>query len=157
MTNRCKNVVTISNDDREVINPIADAFERDELFGAFISCPKEFQKSTSLKPNDGSLKRWRRSTALKIGTCGAWIIGVPNWDTGRSHGRLTVVHPMKIKLDVKTAWTPPISIFDRWVDLGCHVRARFEPEMDVAGTYVDKSVNAIRLARVRNEASRMNM
>jgi hypothetical protein len=39
------------------------------------------------------------------------------------------------------------------------VRARFcEPEMDVAGTYVDdKSVNAIRVARVRNEASRMKM
>jgi hypothetical protein len=34
------------------------------------------------------------------------------------------------------------TVFDRWVDLRCHVRAQFcEPEWDVAGTYVDKRVN----------------
>jgi hypothetical protein len=77
------------------------------------------------------------------------------WDTARSHGTLTVVRPTKIKLDVKTAWTPPIPVFDRWVDLGCHVRAQFcEPEWDVAGTYVNKSVNVIRSHVSKNKASR---
>jgi hypothetical protein len=158
MTNWCKNLVTISNDNREVIKAIADAFERDELFDVFIPCPKELEKLTSLKPNDALVKK----IVAKYGAEDWYLWRLDNWgtkwDTGRSHGTLTVVRPTKIKLVVKTAWTPPIPIFDRWVDLGCRVRARFwEPEMDVADTYVDKSVNAIRLARVRNEASRMKM
>ena len=41
MTNRCENLVTISNDDRKVIKEIENAFERDEHSNAFIPCPTE--------------------------------------------------------------------------------------------------------------------
>lgn len=158
MTNWCKNLVSISNDDWKVIKEIENAFERDKLLDAFIPCPKELEELTSLKANDASVTKM----VAKYGAEDWYLWRLDNWgtkwDTRRSRGTLTVVRPTQIKLDVKTAWTPPIPVFDRWVDLGCHVRTRFcEPEMDVAGTYVDKSVNAIRLARVRNEASRMKM
>ena len=41
MTNWCKNLVTISNDDRKVIKEIENAAERDELLNAFLPCPTE--------------------------------------------------------------------------------------------------------------------
>ena len=41
MTNSCKNLVTISNDDRKAIKEIENAAERDELLNAFLACPKE--------------------------------------------------------------------------------------------------------------------
>jgi hypothetical protein len=40
MTNWCQNLMTISNDDRRVME-IENAFERDELLNAFIPCPTE--------------------------------------------------------------------------------------------------------------------
>ena len=43
MTNWCENLVTISNDDRDVIKAIENAFLRDELLHAFIPCPKELR------------------------------------------------------------------------------------------------------------------
>ena len=142
MTNWCKNLVTISNDDRKVIKEIENAFERDELLNAFIPRPKELEELTNLKPNDELVKKM----VAKYGAEDWYVWRLDHWgtkwDTGRSHGTLTIVRPTKLKLDVKTAWTPPIPVFDRWVDLGCHVRAQFcEPEWDVAGTYVDKRVD----------------
>ena len=47
MTNWCENLVTISNDDRDVIKAIENAFLRDELLHAFIPCPKELESLTS--------------------------------------------------------------------------------------------------------------
>ena len=142
MTNWCKNLVTIANDDRDVVKAIVNAFERDRLLDAFIPCPKELEQFASLQPNEGFTKRMVK----KYGAEDWYLWRLDNWgtkwDTRRSRGTLTVVRPTQIKLDVKTAWTPPIPVFDRWVDLGCHVRAQFsEPEWDVAGTYVDKRVD----------------
>ena len=151
MTNWCKNLVTISNDDRKVIKEIENAFKRDKLLDAFIPCPTELEELTSLKPNDELVKKM----VAKYGAEDWYLWRLDHWgtkwDTGRSHGTLTIVRPTKIKLDVKTAWTPPIPVFDRWVDLGCHVRAQFcEPEWDVAGTYVDKRVDVIRHPKPRS-------
>ena len=156
MTNWCENLVTISNDDRDVIKAIENAFLRDELLDAFIPCPKELESLTSLKPNDGLVKKM----VAKYGAEDWYLWRLDNWgtkwDTGQSHGTLMVVRPTKIKLDMKTAWTPPVPVFDRWVDLGCHVRAQFcEPEMNVAGTYFDKCINVMRLPRLKNKASPM--
>jgi len=158
MTNWCKNQLTISNNDRDVIKEIANAFERNRLLDAFIPCPKELEKVTGMKPNDELAKKMMK----KYGAEDWYLWRLDNWgtkwDTGRSHGTLTVVRPTKIQLDVATAWTPPIPIFDRWVDLGCHVRARFcEPEFNVAGTYIDKRINAICLPRLRVNASPARM
>ena len=44
MTNWCKNQLTISNNDWDVIKEIVNAFERDRLLDAFIPCPKELKK-----------------------------------------------------------------------------------------------------------------
>jgi hypothetical protein len=118
MTNWCENLVTIANDDRDVVKAIVNAFEQDKLFDAFVPCPKELEKCASLQPNEGFTKRMVK----KYGAEDWYLWRLDNWgtkwDTGRSHGTLTVVRPTKIKLDVKTAWTPPIPVFDRWVDLG---------------------------------------
>ena len=145
MTNWCENLVTISNDDRDVIKAIETAFLRDELFDAFIPCPKELESLTSLKPNDALVKKM----VAKYGAEDWYLWRLDNWgtkwDTGISYGTISFDHSTTIELDVETAWTPPIPVFDRGVDLGCHVRAQFcEPEWDVAGTYVDKCVDVIR-------------
>jgi hypothetical protein len=78
MTNWCKNLVTISNDDRKVIKEIENAFERDKLLDAFIPCPKELEELTSLKPNDALVTKMVAKYGAEIGTCGGWTIGVPN-------------------------------------------------------------------------------
>jgi len=57
MTNWCKNLVTISNDDQKVIEKIENAFHRNKLFDAFIPCPTELEELTSLKPNDALVRK----------------------------------------------------------------------------------------------------
>ena len=153
MTNWCENLVTIYNEDRDVIKSIENAFLRDELLDAFIPCPKELEYLTSLKPNDGLVKKM----VAKYGAEDWYLWRLDNWvtkwDTGRSYGTVSVDRPTKIELEVDTAWTPPIPVFDRWVDLGCQVRAQFcEPEWDVAGTYVNKCVNVIRPKSFKNQS-----
>ena len=106
---------------------------------------------TSMKPNDALVKKM----VAKYGAEDWYLWRLDHWgtkwDTGRSHGTLIVVGPTKIKLDVKTAWTSPIPVFDCWVDLGCHVRAQFcEPEWGVAGSYVDKRVDVLDRRRVKS-------
>lgn len=152
MTNWCKNQLTISNNDWDVIKEIVNAFERDRLLDAFIPCPKELEKVTGMKPNDKLAKKMMK----KYGAEDWYLWRLDNWgtkwDTGRSHGTLAVIGPTQIQLDVATAWTPPIPVLDRWVDLGCHVRAQFcEPEFNVAGTYIDKRISAICLSRLKTK------
>ena len=94
-----------------------------------------------MKPNDKLAKKMMK----KYGAEDWYLWRLDNWgtkwDTGRSHGTLAVIGPTQIQLDVATAWTPPIPVLDRWVDLGCHVRAQFcEPEFNVVGTYIDKRI-----------------
>ena len=78
MTKWCQNLVTISNEDRDVIEAIESAFGRDELLNAFLPCPKELEELTSLKPNDALAKKMMAKYGAKIGTCGVWTTGVPN-------------------------------------------------------------------------------
>ena len=111
MTNWCENLVIIYNEDRDVIKSIENAFLRDELLDAFIPCPKELEYLTSLKPNDGLVKKM----VAKYGAEDWYLWRLDNWgtkwDTGQSYGTVSVGHPTKIELDVETAWTPPIPVF----------------------------------------------
>jgi hypothetical protein len=58
MTNWCKNLVTIANDDRDVVKAIVNAFEQDKLFDAFVPCPKELENVRACSRTRGSLKGW---------------------------------------------------------------------------------------------------
>ena len=88
----------------KVIKEIENAFKRDELLNAFIPCPKELEELTNLKPNDELVKKM----VAKYGAEDWYVWRLDHWgtkwDTGRSHGTLTIVRPTKLKLDVKTAW-----------------------------------------------------
>ena len=75
MTKWCQNLVTISNEDRDVIEAIESAFERDELLNAFIPCPTELEELTSLKPNDGLVKK----IVAKYGAEDWYLWRLDNW------------------------------------------------------------------------------
>jgi hypothetical protein len=108
------NDVTVSHQDRKMIRRliIIRGFKRDRLFSEFISFPK---------------------TLMEWGTAG---------DVGRADRSLRIVDPHTIKLEFETRWTPPIPVFDFWVDIGCQVRGEFfqEPDGDLSGAYKNKRI-----------------
>jgi hypothetical protein len=136
MPNWCLNKIVISNEDRKVIKRIIKAFNRGTLFNDFIPCPTNSRQlrselmanPTSRKFADQGMPLWFAWRIVNWGT---------KWDSGQQHGTLKQVSPTKIVLDVGTANTPPLSMLDHWVSLGCKVRDEFwrEPDCALEGTY----------------------
>jgi hypothetical protein len=151
MPDWCHNDITVTHEDPKVVRRFVLAFKKGKLFDEFIPCPKELLSIKSPCPNKRIAKRM-------IQQCGApdwygWRLlnWGTKWDVGRPQGDgLSVVKPGKIHLSVDTAWSPPIAVFDYWVDIGCDVRAKFsEPANEVKGTYKNKFIAAKNDAGIR--------
>jgi hypothetical protein len=140
MPDFCLNNVTVTNNNPRVIERFVRAFDEVKLFDEFIPLPDGL-KDAEYTADEGEVKRRIKKFGAK--DCHEWRTRNwgTKWDTGRIlNNRLDIIEPGKIKITMETAWAPPIPVFDHWVDIGCHVRARYSYPNEGTGTYDDKLI-----------------
>ena len=146
MPNWCLNRVTVSNRNVRIINEIIRAWYSGDLLEEFVHCLENDAVANEAPNATANRSRtfhftshpeyWRR-----------W--GVQHW--GRSWNRfvednhLEIVSPTKVRLTCETRWSPPLDLFDRWVDLKCNVRAWFSVfETGLTGGYANRAIASLR-------------
>ena len=125
MPNHTDNRVILSHDDSQQIDMIYNIMNTDDtpLCQTLIPMPKALEGTQGLSdsPNwyDWRLQNW--------GT---------KWDVYETH--CTRIDANTLQLTFYTAWSPPIPVFDKLVDMGFEVNARYLDEgWMYAGEYVD--------------------
>ena len=115
MPNHTDNRVILSHDDSQMIDDIYNVMNTEdaELCNHLIPMPKELEGTTSPSdtPNwyDWRLENW--------GT---------KWDVYET--RCDRIDANTLQLYFYTAWSPPIPVFDKLVDMGFEVNARYLDE-----------------------------
>ena len=125
MPNHTDNRVILSHDDSQQIDMIYNIMNADDtpLCQTLIPMPKALEGTQGLSdsPNwyDWRLQHW--------GT---------KWDVYETH--CTRIDANTLQLTFYTAWSPPIPVYDKLVDMGFEVNARYLDEgWMYAGEYVD--------------------
>jgi len=124
MPNWCMNNLTISHDDKAMVQKFADAYNSGEVCNSFIPKPENL--------NDD---------AFAIDGWYVWCVN--NWGTKWDFGKDEYEDPAKVEngevsISFNTAWSPPIPFYDYLTGLGYKVRASyFEPGCTFCGIYND--------------------
>jgi len=142
MPNWCMNNLTISHDDKAMVQKFADAYNSGEVCNSFIPKPENL--------NDDA-----------FAADGWYVWCVNNWGTKWDFGKdeyedpamvIPVTTPTEdgietryeVGISFNTAWSPPIPFYDHLVELGYKVRAAyFEPGCCFCGNYYDGYDNYI--------------
>lgn len=131
MPNWCSNKLTVSHSDKTALNRFVQTYNKGVVCEEFLPKPKDI--------GDG----WYGWCIQNWGT--KWDIGA---DEGTDHEeryalRATVVDN-EANCSFDSAWSPPIGLYNKLVELGYKVHASyFEPGMAFCGIYTDGYDNCI--------------
>jgi hypothetical protein len=144
MPNWCNNILRIGHENHEMLDRFEKAFLRGETCHGFIPMPDELRNSTS--PND---KENSEANIKKYGYADWYAFAVDQWGTkwdfGSEHdlidgGFLNGCPALEFAFD--TAWSPPIPLYEKLVELGYTVQAYYlESGMCFCGSYSDGEQN----------------
>src|SRR6478735_2619886 len=111
MSDYCENTLTISHDDKKIINRIVKAYERKRLFDEFIPCPKELLDA-SPTANKKNRRRFMREYGAEDWFQWRFLNWGTKWDQGRCKGWSTLekLGATVIKMNIVTAYTPPTHV-----------------------------------------------
>lgn len=120
MPNWCSNNVEITHNDPAAVQAVVEAFNRGDLCETFL--PIKHIAITG--QHDAAINKW--------GT---------KWDVGGEDcaDRVTLALEGKgVCLSFESAWTPPVGLYNKLVELGYSVKATyFEPGVGFVGEYED--------------------
>lgn len=127
MPNWCLNNLTIEHEDRAKVMEFVHAYKEGKACEHYLPVPKR---------DDGELSDdWWDYRVENWGT--KWDIGS---DNNESHGLNPTVVDNQTSMTFDSAWSPPLGLYERLVELGFKVEATyFEPGMDFAGRWIDGS------------------
>lgn len=127
MPNFCENLVTFSHPDPNMIKRVVDANNEGCLFQEFVPCPEE------LSENGG----WYDWQITNWGT---------KWDIS-DYDDAEIYDPNEVQLFFTTAWTPPISFYEKMEEMGFSIDAQYyEPGVGFCGSYKDSEDDYIEIA-----------
>jgi hypothetical protein len=144
MPNWCNNHIVLQHDDPAMIKRAYDALERGEFLSEFIPCPAELldERTGSFGGPDADVKdQLRKDLVEKYGYSGWYDWQVNNWgtkwDTGeQGNNDINPNDPGMLTAGFDTAWSPPVSAYEKLSDLGFRVHAMYyEPGMAYAGIW----------------------
>ena len=136
MPNWCINKLTITHDDKSMLDKFEKAYRDDWTIETFLPTPRDPGDPTKLmgegrsySENDNVNTSWYLWRLQNWGT---------KWDIGCKDGYglepTRVDNELSITFD--SAWSPPLGFYERLVVLGFDVQASyFEPGMSFAGTW----------------------
>ena len=123
MPNWCMNNLTISHDDLAKVQEFADAYNSGKTCQSFIPRPESVNNKDAFAED------------------GWYTWSVNHWGTKWDFGKEELDNPIAIEdgtvsISFNTAWSPPIQLYDRLVELGYNVDATyFEAGMGFCGVY----------------------
>lgn len=134
MPNWCYNTVTFEHDNPEMIAKLIEAASEGKLFDAFVPMPEEIRNTTSPGPDN-------RTLIEKYGHSDWYSWSIDNWGTKWEASVQDVDEYNEgkgVQLYLETAWSPPISFYNKMIDQGFRVDASYTEEgMGFAGVYVN--------------------
>lgn len=119
------NRLTIEHDDIEKVNEFVEAYKRMETCEHYLPTPKNENGDLDENWYDWRVNNW--------GT---------KWDFGSGDNEIHGLHPTVVHNEATasfdTAWSPPLGLYERLVELGFKVEATyFEPGMAFTGRWIN--------------------
>lgn len=123
MPNWCSNKLTVSHTDKTTMDRFVSAYNAGKACSEFLPMPE-----------DSDWYSWRIEN---WGT--KWDIGADiGTDREEQHGLKATVVGNEASMSFDSAWSPPIGLYEKLVELGFSVEATyFEPEMAFCGIWTD--------------------
>ena len=146
MPNWCNNHITLQHEDPAMIKRAFDAMERGEFLQEFIPVPKDLTETVSGfvgEDKQAAHEAQMESNLAKHGykdwydfCVGEWGT---KWDCGeQGNADINPNDPTMMTAGFDTAWSPPITAYEKLLDLGFSVKAGYyEPGMCYAGLWED--------------------
>lgn len=127
MPNWCNNTLEISHEDKSMMDRVKTAIQNDRFLAEFIPVPEDLNVTASPASKDEELQAVYAKNKEKHGYSHWYDFCVSEWGTkwdiceARTHedpnGNLTV--------GFETAWSPPISAYQKLSDMGFSIRAYY--------------------------------
>jgi hypothetical protein len=146
MPNWCNNNATISHQDPEKIEALAQAIREDKFFNHVIPVPKELTETVSGSLGDEyaqELNQFKMELNRKYFGASDWYDFCTSrwgtkWEASLYDGSAVTVENNTIQLGFDTAWAPPIGIYEELMNQGFQVQAQYyEPGMGFVGEWND--------------------
>ena len=156
MPNWCNNVVELAHEDPAMLERAKDALNRGEFLQEFIPVPEDLKITASPGTTDETLKTLYEANTVKHGyaTWYDFCVGEwgTKWDVG-GDGMTAEIEDGRISTSFDSAWSPPITAYEKLVDLGFSVRAYYyEGGMCFAGVWEDGDDDYYDLSGMDSEA-----
>ena len=142
MPNWCNNSVEIYHDDPAMIERVRTAFNGEGLLQEFIPVPKELSDTVSGfvgEDKQAEHEAQQRSNLEKHGYANWYDFCVNEWGTKweiGADGNPAQDIPGGLMLGFESAWSPPISAYEKLAAMGFRIRAMYyEPGMAFAGIW----------------------
>ena len=144
MPNWCNNSVEIYHDDPAMLERVRKGFNGEGLFGELIPCPQELVDTVSGymgEDKQAAHEAQQKANLEKYGYANWYDHNVnewgTKWDVG-ADGNPARDIPGGLMLGFESAWSPPITAYEKLTEMGFRIRAMyFEPGMAFAGIWDD--------------------
>lgn len=137
MPNWCNNTVEITHEDPAMIERVRKAFNEGALLNEFIPCPAELHEHESPIRDPELSQRFME----QYGSTDWYNWQVNNWGTKwdiGADGEPAQDIPGGLMLTFDSAWSPPVTAYEKLMDMGFFIRAYYyEPGMAYAGIWED--------------------
>lgn len=134
MPNWCNNVVELAHEDPAMLIRAKDALNRGEFLQEFIPVPQELKDAVAdFKTNEDLVAKYGYSNWYDY-CVNEWGT---KWDVG-GDGMTCEIEDGRISTSFDSAWSPPVTAYEKLVELGFSVRAYYyESGMGFAGIWED--------------------
>jgi hypothetical protein len=146
MPNWCNNTLELQHEDPAMIERAKKAFAEGKLLAEFVPVPESLHIIAGSVGDPDEQKKLEEDTAknLEVHGYGNWYDFCVNewgtkWDVGGDdYNAPQQDSPNKITMSFDSAWAPPCSAMEKFVDMGFSVRLYYyEPGMAFAGIWED--------------------
>lgn len=123
MPNWCLNKLTVSHTDKAAMDRFVKAYNKGALCNEFLPIPEGYLEDG--RWYDWCVANWQTK----------WDVGS---DNNEAHGLNPTVVGNQATMTFDSAWSPPIGLYERLVELGFDVEATYwEPGMAYCGLWQD--------------------
>jgi hypothetical protein len=131
MPNWCANNLTIEHEDRAKVMEFVHAYKQGKVCDHYLPVPRDGNREFITDTNHPDY--WYTWCVNNWGT---------KWDIGSDNNEVHGLHPTVVgnqaTMTFDSAWSPPIGLYEKLVELGFKVEATyFEPGMAYCGLFQD--------------------